>query len=222
MSYNYLYPHPAVAVDMTVFGYDEQKVALLLIQRLDAPFKGMWALPGGFVLEKETVTEAAYRELSEETGLKKVYLEEMRSFSRVDRDPRERVISISHLALVRSADHAIKASTDATNAKWHPLDQLPELAFDHKEIFKFARQFLIRKVLQDDLALEIMPPTFTLTQAQEVYEAILGEKLDKRNFRKKLLATNYLINTHKKLTSVAYRAPDLYKVDHRKFNLKRF
>lgn len=222
MTYSYLYPHPAVAVDMTVFGYDEQKVALLLIQRVEPPFKGMWALPGGFVLENETVGEAAYRELREETGLEKVYIEEMKSFSRVDRDPRERVISISHLALVRSADHTIQASTDATNAKWHPLDQLPELAFDHHEIFKFSREFLIRKVLNDDFALEIMPATFTLTQAQEVYEAILGYEFDKRNFRKKLLASGYLINTHKKLTSVAYRAPDLYKVDHRKFKLRRF
>lgn len=221
MSYTYLYPHPAVTVDITVFGYDEQKVSLLLIQRAEPPFQGMWALPGGFVREKETVQEAAYRELREETSLEKVYLEEMKSFSRVDRDPRERVISIAQLALVRSAEHKIHASTDATNAKWHPLDQLPELAFDHQEIVLYAKQFLMKKVLQEDLALELMPPTFTLTQAQEVYEALLEQKLDKRNFRKKILASGYLSNTGKKLTSVAYRAPDLYKVDNRKFKLRR-
>src|SRR6266702_8768716 len=131
MPHTYQYPRAALTVDCVVFGYDEGELKVLLIERGLDPFKGRWALPGGFVRVDETLDDAARRELAEETGLKKVFLEQLYTFGAVDRDPRERVVSVAYYALVKQAAYVTKADTDATDARWFPMSKVPELAFDH-------------------------------------------------------------------------------------------
>src|SRR3954469_23548450 len=130
MPFTYQYPRPALTVDCVVFGYDEGQLKVLLIQRGLQPFKGQWALPGGFVRIEETVDQAARRELEEEAGLKQVFLEQLYTFGAVDRDPRERVVSVAYYALVKLSEHAAKAATDATHAQWFDVSKTPMLAFD--------------------------------------------------------------------------------------------
>ena len=144
--YSYQYPRAALTVDCVVFGFDEGELKVLLIERALEPFKGRWALPGGFVRVDETVAEAARRELVEETGLRDVYLEQLYTFGEVGRDPRERVVSVAHYALVKLSDHRAKAATDAANAQWFPVSKTPKLAFDHAEILAVARERLRGKV----------------------------------------------------------------------------
>src|ERR1043165_750364 len=131
MPYTYQYPRAALTVDCVVFGFDDQELKVLLIERGLEPFKGKWALPGGFVRVDETLDDAARRELEEETGLKDVFLEQLYTFGAVDRDPRERVVSVAYYALVKPADHITAASTDAAEARWFPVSEVPSLAFDH-------------------------------------------------------------------------------------------
>src|SRR5919108_2728491 len=138
MNFSYQYPRAALTVDCVVFGFDEGELKVLLIERGLEPFKGRWALPGGFVRVDETLDEAARRELEEEAGLKNIFLEQLYTFGAVDRDPRERVVSVAYYALVKLAAHETKAATDAADAKWFPISQLPKLAFDHADIFATA------------------------------------------------------------------------------------
>jgi 8-oxo-dGTP diphosphatase len=192
MSYSYQYPRAALTVDCVVFGYDERELKVLLIQRGLDPFKGRWALPGGFVRVDETLEEAARRELREETGLRNVFLEQLYSFGTVDRDPRERVVSVAYFDLVKLSDHRARAATDAAEAEWFPVSKVPKLAFDHAEILATALSRLKGKVRYQPIGFELLPPEFTLSQLQHLYEAILGEELDKRNFRKKVLGFGLL------------------------------
>src|SRR6516162_5771379 len=131
MAATYEYPRPALTVDAVVFGLDEEDLKVLLIQRGIEPFQGKWALPGGFVRLDETLEDAARRELEEETGVRQVFLEQLYTFGAVDRDPRERVVSVAYYALVKLSDHRIRGATDAANAKWYPVSKVPKLAFDH-------------------------------------------------------------------------------------------
>src|SRR5689334_24039427 len=134
MAYTYQYPRAALTVDCVVFGFDEGDLKVLLIERGLEPFKGRWALPGGFVRVDETLDEAARRELAEEAGLRNVFLEQLYTFGTVDRDPRERVVSVAYYSLVKLSDHRAKAATDAANAEWFPISKVPKLAFDHAQI----------------------------------------------------------------------------------------
>jgi 8-oxo-dGTP diphosphatase len=213
MKHSYEFPRPAVAADVVVFGYQDSELSLLLIERGLEPFKGMWALPGGFVRVEETLEEAAMRELAEEAGVKDVYLEQLYTFSSLQRDPRERVISVSYFALVKPSHYELAASTDATNAKWFPVAELPDLAFDHSEIVETALKRLQGKVRYEPLGFELLPASFTLTQLQSLYEAILRRSLDKRNFRKKILSLGILRELNKKIENVPHRSPSLYKFD---------
>src|SRR5215510_5698220 len=138
MTYSYKYPRAALTVDCVVFGFDEGELKVLLIERGLAPFKGKWALPGGFVRVDETIDAAARRELEEEAGLKNVFLEQLYTFGELNRDSRERVVSVAHYALVKLSDHKVKAATDASDAKWFPALKPPKLAFDHREILELA------------------------------------------------------------------------------------
>src|SRR5215203_2484699 len=193
MPYTYEYPRAALTVDCVVFGFDEGELKVLLIRRGLPPFKGKWALPGGFVRVDETVDDAARRELTEETGLKDVFLEQLYTFGAVNRDPRERVVSVAYYALVPLARHPAAGATDATEADWFPAAQAPQLAFDHAEILETARLRLRGKVRYEPIGFELLPEKFTLSQLQHLYEAVLEARLDKRNFRKRILAMGLLV-----------------------------
>lgn len=215
--HSYEYPRPAVTADCVVFGIDEGALKVLLIQRQLSPFQHSWALPGGFVRMDETADEAALRELTEETGVHKVYLEQLYTFSAVDRDPRGRVITIAYYALAKLSDHRIRAATDAENVGWFEVHSLPELAFDHAEILAMAHSRLRGKVRYAPIGFELLPPKFTLTQLQSLYELILEQRLDKRNFRKKISSTGLVVETDEWETGVAHRAARLYRFDRRKY-----
>lgn len=217
MSYTYEYPRPALTVDCVVFGLDEDELEVMLIRRGLEPFAGRWALPGGFVHIDETLEEAARRELEEETGLRKVYLEQLFSFGAIDRDPRERVVTVAYYALVKLSDHKVKAATDATDAAWFSLGDLPDLAFDHQHILEVALERLKGKVRYQPIGFELLPKKFTLTQLQRMYEIILDRPLDKRNFRKKILGMDLLIELDEVQKDVAHRAARLYKFDDRHY-----
>ncbi len=217
MKHTYRHPRPALTVDCVVFGLDEGDLKVLLIQRDIEPFAGKWALPGGFVHMGETLEEAARRELLEETGLGQVYLEQLYTFGGVDRDPRERVVSVAYYALVKLDEHEARAATDARDAAWFPVDEIPSLAFDHEQILAMALTRLKGKVRYEPIGFELLPPKFTLSQLQHLYEASLEETLDKRNFRKKILGMGLLVELDEIEKDVAHRAARLYRFDERKY-----
>ena len=217
MSHTYEFPRAALTVDCVVFGLDEDELEVMLIRRGLEPFAGRWALPGGFVHIDETLDEAARRELEEETGLRKVYLEQLFTFGAVDRDPRERVVTVAYYALVKLSDHKVRAATDATDAAWFSLSDLPDLAFDHAQILEAALDRLKSKVRYQPIGFELLPRKFTLTQLQRMYEIILDRPLDKRNFRKKILGMDLLIELDEVQKDVAHRAARLYKFDDRHY-----
>jgi len=215
----YTYPRAALAVDCVVFGLDENDLKVLLIQRSLQPFQHAWALPGGFVHVDETLDEAARRELAEEAGVSDVYLEQLYTFgNKLDRDPRERVVTVAYYALAKLSDHRLRAATDAMGVGWFGLDDLPKLAFDHEEIIAAAHERLRGKVRYAPVGFELLPPRFSLTQLQRLYEIILGTDLDKRNFRKKILAMDLIVETDEVEQNVRHRAARLYRFDRRKYD----
>jgi 8-oxo-dGTP diphosphatase len=217
MPYTYQYPRAALTVDCVVFGFDGGDLKVLLIQRALEPFKGRWALPGGFVRVNEPLDDAARRELEEETGLKNIFLEQLYSFGKVDRDPRERVVSVAYYALVKLADHRARAATDAANAKWFPISKIPRLAFDHADILATARNRLTGKVRYQPIGFELLPPKFTLSQLQGLYEAVLETGLDKRNFRKKVLGFGLLAPLKETQMTGRHRPAQLFRFDADKY-----
>lgn len=217
MPHTYEYPRAALTVDCVVFGFDESELKVLLIERGLAPFKGRWALPGGFVRVDETVDDAARRELAEETGLSKVFLEQLYTFGSLKRDPRERVVSVAYYALVKQAEHPATGATDASDARWFPVSALPELAFDHETIFQTALERLRGKVRYEPIGFELLPQKFTLSQLQHLYETVLQTALDKRNFRKKILSMELLIPLDEQLRTGAHRPAQLFRFDAKKY-----
>jgi 8-oxo-dGTP diphosphatase len=220
MSFTYEYPRAAVTVDCVVFGLDDEDLKVLLIRRDLPPFENKWALPGGFVRINETLDEAARRELQEETSLERVFLEQLYTFGGIDRDPRERVITVAYYALVRLSDHRVQAATDARDAVWFAMDDLPPLAFDHDQILETAHQRLQGKVRYQPIGFELLPPKFTLTQLQKLYEIVLGRVLDKRNFRKKIQGMGILEELDEVEKDVAHRAARLYRFDKKEYGRK--
>ena len=214
----YEYPRPAVTVDCVVLGLDSDDLKVLLVQRGVDPFKHAWALPGGFVQDTEDLDAAARRELREETNIEDVYLEQLYTFGTPGRDPRGRVITVAYYALAKLSDHRIRAATDAMGVGWFSLDDLPKLAFDHAEIIARAVERLRGKVRYAPIGFELLPPRFSLTQLQRMYEIILGTDLDKRNFRKKILAMDLLVETDEVEQGVRHRAARLYRFDRRKYD----
>ncbi len=217
MSHSYEYPRPALTVDCAVFGLDEEDLKVLLIQRDIPPFEGRWALPGGFVRVEETLEEAAERELAEETGIRHVFLEQLYTFGAVDRDPRERVVTVAYYALVNLQEHQVQATTDARSAAWFTLDDTPKLAFDHDRILQTAYERLKGKVRYQPIGFELLPEKFTLRQLQNLYERVLDRPLDKRNFRKKILGMELLEELDEVEQDVAHRAARLYRFDRKKY-----
>ena len=218
MSYTYEYARAALAVDCVVFGLDVADLKVLLIQRKLAPFQHAWALPGGFVRVDETLDAAARRELEEEAGVTDVYLEQLYTFGALARDPRGRVVSVAYYALVNLADHRVQSGTDARDARWVPVPEARGLAFDHDQILAAALERLRGKVRYTPIGFELLPPRFSLTQLQRLYEMIIGADLDKRNFRKKILAMDLLVETDEVEQGVRHRAARLYRFDRRKYD----
>jgi len=217
MTFTYRYPRPNLAVDCVVFGLDEEDLKILLIRRKLPPFEGKWALPGGFVQMDETLEQAAKRELKEETGVQNLYLEQLYTFGTVDRDPRERVVSVAYYALVNLRDYELRAATDAQDAAWFAVVDVPSLAFDHTEIVTVALKRLKGKVVYEPIGFELLPKKFTLTQLQQMYEKILERSIDKRNFRKKILGMGLLHELDEVQVDVSHRAARLYKFDEKKY-----
>jgi 8-oxo-dGTP diphosphatase len=212
MPYTFDYPHPAVTVDIVLFTVRERRLEVLLVRRGVEPFLGLHALPGGFVGIAEDLDEAAARELAEETGIGPVYLEQLYTWGRPGRDPRERVISVSFFALIAAARlTAPQAGSDAAAALWWPLATLPVLAFDHAEICALAHARLAAKLDYSTIALQLLPAAFTLTDLQDVYETILGRPLDKRNFRKRILALDIVEPVAEGYRAGRHRPAGLYR-----------
>ena len=206
------YPKPSVTVDVVLFTFTGEQLRVLLIKRNREPFINHWALPGGFVDINEKLEDAAARELEEETGLRDIYLEQLYTFGDPGRDPRGWTISVAYFAIV-GADHTkqVHAGDDAGDADWFDVYNLPPLAFDHEDIISYALQRLRYKLEYTGLGFLLLPAEFTLGQLQKVYEAVLEEKLDKRNFRKKILSLNVIEETGK-----------MQHGDHRPAKLYRF
>jgi 8-oxo-dGTP diphosphatase len=175
-----------VTVDIVIFTVDSGSFKVLLVKRGIPPFKGAFALPGGFVRDGESLDQAALRELQEETGVTDVYLEQLYSFGDPARDPRGRIVTIAYFALLSAGRVPLRVSGDVTEAHWFPMDKLPPLAFDHAGILDYAVDRLRNKLEYTTVGFQLLPAKFTLSELQQVYEAILGRKLDKRNFRRKL------------------------------------
>jgi len=211
--FQYKYPHPAVTVDSVVFGLDNEELKILLIRRKLEPFKGAWAIPGGFIQMDESLDDAAKRELLEETGMEQLYLEQLATFGNPDRDPRERVITVAYFAIVNLFDHRVKADSDAEEAGWFPVEDTPKLAFDHEKILAAALERLQGKIRYQPLVFEFLPEKFTLSQVQRLYETVLCRSLDKRNFRKKIQGTGLVLPLDEYEMDVSHRAARFYRFD---------
>jgi 8-oxo-dGTP diphosphatase len=202
-----------VAVDIVVFTVHEQSLRVLLIERGIDPFKGLFALPGGFVLAEETLEQAAFRELFEETGTKDVYLEQLYTFGDPGRDPRGRVVTVAYYALVPTDKSPLLAGTDAATAGWYPVSALPPLAFDHKKIVEYAVDRLRNKLEYTNVGFQLLPAKFTLSALQALHEAILGKPLDKRNFRRKVLGLG-LVKPSKEMQATGRKPAQLFSFRH--------
>lgn len=218
------YQSPSVTADCVVFGvtfeFGGPALRVLLVERGEAPFEGAMALPGGFVRMDETIDDAARRELAEETGLGDVFLEQLYTFGALDRDPRDRVVSIAYYALVNLVDHRVQSGTDARAARWVPVQEARGLAFDHDKILEVALERLRAKVRYQAIGFEMLPERFKLSQLQALYEAILGRPLDKRNFRKRFLAMGLLAQAGEE-RDVPHRAARLFRFDKRRYEVLR-
>ena len=215
--YCYKYPHPAVTTDCVIYGFDGSELQVLLIERGIEPFKGKWAFPGGFLNMDETAGEGAMRELKEETGLENAYIEQFNTYSEPGRDPRERVITIAHYALVRIQE--VKGGDDAAKAQWFPIDEVPQLAFDHDKILRDAMRKLRERIHFEPIGFELLPEKFTMRELQILYESILGVKFDRRNFAKKMMHYELLNQLDETVRPTAKRDALLYSFNKDNYEL---
>jgi 8-oxo-dGTP diphosphatase len=206
-----------LSVDAVVFGYEEGTISILLIRRKYEPFKGEWAIPGGFILNNESLEEAVERELKEETGIKINYLEQLYTFGKPDRDPRGRVVSIAYFGLVRPNAFKIFASTDAAEVQWFDINELPKLSFDHKEILDIAIKRLQGKITYEPIGFELLDKKFPFSDLEKLYTTLLGREIDRRNFRKKIVGLNILDELDEKVSKGLGRPANLFQ-----FNQKRY
>jgi 8-oxo-dGTP diphosphatase len=190
------YERPSVTVDVVIFTLHSRELHVLLVQRRRWPYEGYWALPGGFIAMNESLEESARRELEEETGVRNVYLEQLYTFGDPGRDPRTRVISVAYFALVRSDAHKLRVSEESTDVRWFPVRDVPHpLAFDHDEVLNCALERLRSKLEYTTLAFQLLPEVFSILELKDIYEQILGEKLDKGNFYRKIREADVLEET---------------------------
>jgi len=205
------YERPSVTVDVVMMSLRQRDLQVLLVKRRSWPFEGCWAIPGGFVKMDESLEAAAKRELQEETAVQDVYLEQLYTFGDPGRDPRTRVITVVYFALLDSARLQVKAASDAADVGWFSVYNLPSLAFDHAKILDYTLNRLRGKLAYTTIAFNLLPDQFTLHELQRVYEIILHRKLDKRNFRKKILSTGILEDTGAKKMEGMHRPARLYR-----------
>jgi 8-oxo-dGTP diphosphatase len=190
------YDRPSVTVDVVIFTLIDRELHVLLIQRNRWPFEGYWAIPGGFINMDESLEQAARRELEEETGVRDVYVEQLYTFGAPGRDPRTRVISVSYIALVRASEQQLRSSDETRDVRWFPVREVPEqLAFDHDQILAYAISRLRSKIEYTTLAFQLLPEVFSILELKHTYEQILGEKLDKGNFYRKIKESGLLEET---------------------------
>lgn len=214
-TYTYKYPHPSVTTDCVIFGFDGTKLKVLLVERGIEPFKGRWAFPGGFLNMDESAEKGALRELEEETGLKGAYIHQFHTFSDPQRDPRERVITIAYYALVRMQE--VKGGDDAADARWFALDEVPQLAFDHDQILRMAEKTLRQQIHFEPVGFELLPEKFTIKELQNLYEAILDVRFDRRNFYNKMKRLGLLEQTDETTNPSQKKEAYLFK-----FNLENY
>jgi len=218
-----LYIPPALTVDVAIFTIEENKLKVLLIKRENEPYRGKWALPGGFSLKNETTQGAAQRILKEKAGVSNVYLEQLYTFDSPNRDPRGHVISVTYFAVVNRKKIQFNADPDIQTPTLYPVKSMPRLAFDHADILAYALKRLRYKIEYTNIVYSLLPQTFAFSQLQGAYEAIWGKKLDKRNFRKKFMALGLIKPTSAKLEGGRHRPARLYQFVSRKpVALKRF
>lgn len=213
----------ALTVDNVIFGFDEADLKVLLIKRGTEPYNGLWALPGDFMYPDEDLDTAAERVLKELTGLERVYLEQVRTFGSVNRHPLGRVATVAYFSLVKIESYNIMPASFAQKATWHSVANIQELAFDHNAILEACFNALKRRVRVRPIGFELLPPKFTLTELQHLYEAILQPpttdgKLDKRNFRKKILAMEFVMDLNESQANVAHRPARLYEFNRSKYD----
>ena len=215
--FTYKYPRPSVTTDCVIFGYDTKEgLSVLLIKRGIEPFKDHWAFPGGFIKMDEDAETGARRELREETSLETAHIEQFGCFSEVNRDPRERVITIAYYALVKKSE--VVGGDDASEAHWFPIDNVPPLAFDHDRILRVALKTLKEKIHFMPIGFELLPSVFTMPQLQELYESILEVKFDRRNFSNKMLKLGILTVVGERPKNAGTRIPVTYKFNIDNYN----
>ena len=206
-----------VSIDCVIFGFEDGKLQVLLVQRNIEPEIGKWAIPGGFVFKNESIENSAKRILAELTGVSNIYLEQLQTFGEVERYP-ERVITISYYSLIKPGNYKLNVGIDAKDARWFEIDSIPSLVFDHNLILETALGKLKRKTRREPIGFELLPEKFTLHQIQELYEAIHNKKFDKPNFRRKILHMDLLDQLKETQTGKAHRAPRLYMFDKIKYD----
>ncbi len=205
------YQNPSLAIDLVVFGYYDNDLFVLLLNRKEEPFKDTWTLPGAFLQMDELFRDTCTRVLNTKLGMTNLYLEQLYTFDQMERDPRGRVISVTYFALINPKKFEVVAGNMANDVKWFKSSKIPKLGFDHEAIFKMALQRLKSKILYYPMGFELLDQEFTMTELHELYECILGIHIDRRNFRRKILDSAYIINTGKKREGLQNRLPDLYK-----------
>lgn len=215
-NYTYEYPHPSVTTDCVIFGFDGTRLKVLLVERGIEPFKGRWALPGGFLRMDESAEECALRELQEETGLAGAYVKQFHTFSDPKRDPRERVVTVAYYALVRMQD--VQGGDDAARAAWFSLEDVPLLAFDHDQILSMALKELRKQIHFEPIGFELLPEKFTVKELQLLYEAILNVKFDRRNFYNKMKHLEVLTQLDERVFNSPKKEAYLFKFNPKKYS----
>lgn len=211
-----------LTVDAVVFGYDSGNISVLLVKRKFEPFKDAWALPGGFVLEDESLEEAVERELAEETGVKINYLEQLYTFGGIGRDPRGRVVSIAYFGLVKPNAFKLTASTDAKEANWFNIEKLPDLAFDHRKMLNIAIERLRGKITYEPIGFELLDKKFPFSDLEKLYTTLLNREIDRRNFKKKINNLKVLDELDEKVSVGPGRPASLFSFNkERYFQLKK-
>ena len=215
MKYCYLYPHPSVTTDCVIFGFDGSELNVLLVKRGVEPYKGRWAFPGGFLKMDENAETGARRELKEETGLDTAYMKQFHAFTEPGRDPRERVITIAYYALVKMTE--VKGGDDAEEAQWFPIGDVPSLAFDHDRILRTAQRELRKQIHFEPIGFELLAEKFTIRDLQNLYEAILDVKFDRRNFYNKMKKLELLVQLNETVRQSAKKDALLFSFNASKY-----